>query len=70
MSLLDWEALIDPTRCPLGLFATSLMAPPRLGSFWGGSIVACTLLRVATIKLEARAKVEVGVSGLIRRLGA
>ena len=65
MSLLDWEALIDPTRRPLSLFATSSMAPPRLGSFWGGSIAACMLLGVATIKLEARAKVEVGVSSLI-----
>jgi hypothetical protein len=70
MSLLDWEALVDPTRRPLGLFATSSMAPPGLGSFWGGSIVARTLLGVATIKLEARAKVEVGVGGLVRRLGA
>jgi hypothetical protein len=70
MSLLDWEALVDPTRRPLGLFATSSMAPPRLDSFWGGSIVACILLGVATIKLEARAEVEVGVGGLVRRLGA
>ena len=41
------------------------MAPSGLGSFWGGSIVAYTLLGVATIKLEARAKVEVGVGGLV-----
>ena len=65
MSLLDCEALVDPTRRPLGLFATSSMAPPRLGSFWGGSIVARILLGVITIKLKARAKVEVGVSSLI-----
>ena len=70
MSLLDWEALVDPTRRSFSLFATSSIAPPRLGSFWGGSIVARMLLGVATIKLEARAEVEVGVSGLIRRLGA
>jgi hypothetical protein len=70
MSLLDWEALIDLTRRPLSLFATSSIAPLKLGSFWGGSIVAYTLLGVVTIKLEARAKVEVGVNSLIRRLGA
>jgi hypothetical protein len=45
------------------------MAPPRLGSFWGGSIVARILLGVATMKLEARAEVEVRVGGLVRRLG-
>ena len=70
MSLLDWEALVDPTRRPLGLFATSSMAPPRLGSFWGGSIVACTLLGVATIKPEAGVEGKVGVGGLVRGLGA
>jgi hypothetical protein len=70
MSLLDREALVDPTGRPLGLFATGSMAPPGLGSFWGGSVAARTLLGVAIIKLEARAEVEVGVGGLVRRLGA
>ena len=65
MSLLDWEALVDLTRRPLSLFATSSIAPPRLGSFWGGSIVARILLGVATIKLEVGAKVEVGVGSLV-----
>ena len=65
MSLLDWEALIDPTRRPFSLFTISLIAPSRLGSFWGGSIVAYILLRVIAIKFKARVKIEVRVNSLI-----